>query len=366
MHSEMNLTSKLRRRAAELVKGGEPEQLTQAAELLKTLAEIKQQRTNALKLDADRRKTEQEILTSRNSLKDLVVTSTPLLTTAVLAGTLIFQIYQTHQAELEKRAETIRQNQLAEQTRFTEALKLIQASEKISPAATLLNTFTVEPQKSEARQMALKLLLRSQSVDEFQELFSATIDPVSPGDLPTLVQLDRSLRNRFDSFPVTYDPVRHKDDWSKLDSASAKMRGETGYQIEFLSQRISLLLQRPASSDPFFVDPPGTVRSDPILDLSGVALSNADIRGSSLVRANFNNVNFTSMRMDGCDLREITQFANAQFFSTAWWRAAHISQPLLAYLEQTAPFNAGDVYAGAETDTPDDYKRDVGSLKASQ
>src|ERR1035437_5569338 len=158
-NDDMDPTDTIRERAIKLLDSNDPDILCKAAELLKTASDIEQQQLNTSKLDADRRKVEQDLLEPRSHLKDTLAAITPLLTTTILAGTLIFQIYQNHHADIEKRAETAHQSQLAEQARFADALKVLQSSEHISPVATLLNTFTVEPQRSEARQMALKLLL---------------------------------------------------------------------------------------------------------------------------------------------------------------------------------------------------------------
>ena len=342
----MDPVDAIREQAAKLVASNDPETLRKAAELLKIASDLELQQ-------ADRKKVEQELSNSRSHWKEVLTMSIPLVTTTILAGTLIFQIIQSHQAELEKRAEVVRQDQQREQTRFTDALKLIQTSENISPAATILNTFNTEPQKSEARQMALKLLLRSQSMDDFRDLFSAMIEPVGLADLPILEQLDRSFLKRFNVLPSPYDPATGKNDWSKLEKADAATKSAREFlsgAIIFLSQKITLVLQRP-----------DTNRSE--IDLSDVGISGSDIKGANLHNANISNANFTSVRMDGCDLGDVTQFDNAQFFFSAWWHAARISQPLLKYLENTAPYREGTEYPTPET--ADGYAQNLSRLKSS-
>jgi hypothetical protein len=351
----MNPVDAIREQAAKIVLGDDPEGLRKAAELLKIASDLELQHVTTAKLDADRKKVEQDLSSSKAQWKELLTAIIPLATTAILAGTLVFQIIQNHQSNLEKRAEEARQDQQREETRFTDALKMIQTSENISPAATLLNTFTREPQKTEARQMAMKLLLRSQSMDDFRDIFSATIEPVGPADLPILEQLDRQFYKRYSTFPSSYISATQTNDWSKLDKLSLQERSTLNFfydALVLLSQKITLVLQRPGENG-----------SE--IDLSDVAITNSDIRGANLTKADLSNAVFTSVRMDGCDLGSVTKFQDAQFFWTAWWHASRISQPLLQYLEKTWPYHQGSEYPGPTTETAESYKQNVTRLESS-
>jgi Pentapeptide repeats (8 copies) len=355
----MDPAATLRERALKLLESDAPDAVSQAAELLKTASDIEQQQANISKLEADRKKVEQDLRESRNRWKEILTAFGPLFTTAVLAGTLIFQIYQAQQtnkealiADEQKRAETMRQAQETEQTRFTEALKIIQSSENISPAATLLNTFTQEPQKSEARKMAMKLLLRAQSIGEFEDLFSSVLDPIIAADLPTLVQLNRSVTSRYSPLVLEAHNTGYKEDTSKMDHATRALYDLLASELYFLSQKMALLLQGPR-------------QNGLELDLSYVTIDQVDMKGADLSSANLRSSSFAWVNLDGCDLSRITNFQSDMFISTAWWHAAHISRPLLAYLEASAPYRESFKYPNEIRVGAEEYETNLARLKAS-
>jgi hypothetical protein len=353
--NDMDPAATIRDRALKLLETDDWDSTTKAAELLKMASEIEQQEANTSKLEADRKKVEQDLSNSYNRWKDLLATATPLFTTVILAGTLIFQISQSHeankeirQADAEKRAEALRQAQQSEQTRFTDALKLVQSSEKISPAATILNTFTVEPQRSEARQMGLKLLSRAQSIDDFQDLFSI-FEPVTIVDLSTLLQLNRSVEARYAPLATKADAAG-KNDTSKMTPAERSSYQTLSAEIKFTSQKIALLLQRPRAT--------GSQ-----LDLSDTSFNSADLKGADLNNANLDYAVFGWDNLDGCDLTQTKNFDHTVFVHTAWWHAARIDRPLLEYLEVNAPYRGQPDYPSGAPVNDDDYAKSLARLK---
>ncbi len=347
----MDTVEKIREHAY-VIRGSEgPDAIEKAAQLLKTASDIEEQEANVSKLKAERKKLEQDLVSSRNHLKDILTAVTPLLTTLILAGTLVFQILQSNQAAREKRQETERQTQTAEQARFTEALKVIQTSEKISPAATLLNTFTTEPYKSEARQMGIKLLLRANSADEFQDLFSSIFEPVTPVDLPILLQLNRSLAAQYNPIAfLVYDPVTHELRSSKIDAANSKAVDQLSAELETVSSKIGLILQ-------------GKRVGGAELNLSFVNFPSVNLKGANLSGANLSSAGFSQAILDGCDLSGITEFQNAAFYHTAWWHAARISPTLLNYLENSAPYRPNLDYPEGTAVSADDYAKNLARLR---
>jgi Pentapeptide repeats (8 copies) len=355
----MNAINAIREKAVALLKTDAAGAASEAAGLLKTAADIEQQLANTLKLDADRKKVERDLIDSHHSLKkDMLVAATPLVTTAILAGTLVFQIYQAREqakearsADAEKREELTRQAQQAEQVRFTDALKLIQTSEKISPAAMLLNTFTAEPQRSAARQMVLKLMVRAKSESDFEDLFSGNIEPITYADLPILIQLNRSITSRYMPLAIV-NSTTHLIDTSSFDTQKKDDFDLLVSEIQFTSQKIGFLLERPR---------PTTSE----LDLSNTSLSGIKIRGANLRNADISGISMTSVELDGSDLSDIKKFQNSYFYYTAWWRVSRIGKPLLTYLMEHSPYQKGDPYPDALSVTNDDYLTNVTRLEST-
>jgi len=362
----MDAPATLREIALKLLEGDTTDTAGKAAELFKTASDIEQQQANTAKLDSERRKVEVELEqnSSHHRFKDLLTAATPLFTTAILAGTLIVQMVQARQAateklreDQEKRDEAVRQAASAEQARFTDALKIIQASEKISPAATLLNTFTVEPYRSQARQMAVKLMLRATTVEDFEDIFSATLEPVTLADLPTLVQMFRSMYGIYNPLvaPFTHDPVTNQ--FSGMTPKQKDLVNVLSAEMAFLSQKIASLILQRAKSD------------ESELDLSGAGISGSSLRNANLRHANISGAGFSSAILDDADMSDIDKFEASYFYFTPWWRAARISPKLLDYLERTWPYNAnpGANYPPSATPTPisaADYAENLKRLHA--
>jgi hypothetical protein len=291
----------------------------------------------------------------------MITTAGPLLTTAVLAGTLVFQIYQaqqtareTHRADEEKRQEVVRLAQAAEQARFTDALKLIQTSERIWPAATLLNTFTQEPQRTEARRMAVNLLLRVDSMEEFRDLFSSVFEPIAPADLPTILDLNRDVASKYTPLGLIAYAKGSREDTAKMDQTTKRLYEQLGDELAFLTQKATAILQ----------DPKADVGD---LDLRSTMIYQADMRGVNFRHANLTSASFNQVNLDGCDLGEVTEFQFSIFRYSPWWHAARISKPMLDYLEETAPYS--EETFGRWSPNPvsaTDYATNLQRLKSSE
>jgi hypothetical protein len=328
----MDPVSTIRDRAIKLLEEAEPGATIKAAELLNTASQIEQVQANLQVLDEDRKKLEQELNASRNhwnKWKDVLTALAPVLTTAILAGTLIFQVIQNNHAETERRdAETkrsedaARQNSAAEQARFTEALNSIQTSEHISTAATRLNSFTQEPQKTQARQMGLKLLDRANSFEDFQDLFSSLINPGNPAEFPALTQLNRSVWAKLGPLQ---NKAYGKGHYEKPRNEEGKRYDLLVSELHFVSDRMVPLIRAARSGGAG-------------LDLSATAILDADLRGADLRNANISGVNLSYVNLDGSDMGDITSFQGAEFYVTPWWHAARISKPLLEYLKKSWPY----------------------------
>jgi len=355
----MKPSEELRNQAAKLLEVGSLDALTGAATLLKAASEIEQADANAAKLDADRRKVEQDIGDARLRWKEFLSAVGPLLTTGVLAGTLVFQIYQgrkaaseAQEADKEKREEAVRQAQADEQKRFTDALKIIQTTENISPAATLLNSFAQEPQKGQARKMAEKLLLRAESMEDFQNLFSSIIDPVTPADLPTILDLNRAVTAKYTPLGLLAYSKGDQEDTRGMEAKTKRLYDLLAAELVFLSQKMAPILQ-------------GRKAGDQGPDLSSTMISQASVKGADLRGANITGTNFNQVDLEGCDLSGIKDYQFAIFKYSPWWHAARIDEPLLNYLETNAPYRpeSFDHWSPNPVDAGE-YRTNVARLKS--
>lgn len=355
--SQATTSAERLRQIAEKLLDSESPNTESAAELLKAASELKLNLATIHKLNAERQKLQQDIRSS-HQWRTMFIAVSPLVTTVILAATLGFQIWQANKqaeasrvADAEKREALARQEQLAEATRFTEALKTIQESEKISPAAVLLDTFTKEPQKSEARKMVLRLLLNSKSEEDFEALFSGSVEPVTSSDLTTLLQLDRALYSQYVLINLSVDPSTNQIVESSVPDAQKSQYHLLRQEINYVSGRIGSLLRGPRD--------PGSQIDLTNSSLSTIDLTNANLRGANISGAVFSAVNF-----EGADLSEIAQFQNAEFFYSPWWRASRISKTFLSYLEEKYPFLPGGAssYAGSVKATSEEYRSNLERL----
>ena len=160
-------SAQLRATAQKLLATGSTDDTLKAAELLDRASQIDARNAEILKTNAERKQLEQ----SGPAWKSFVNDFSPLITVLVLAGTFIFNMIQARITERDKRKDDERQRQdkrqdidrqriadakkrdADEKKRYTDAVELIGKAEDISPAATLIRTFTTEPYRSEARQL---------------------------------------------------------------------------------------------------------------------------------------------------------------------------------------------------------------------
>ena len=139
---------------------------------------------------AERRNLEQP---PTESWKTLVGTLIPVVSTLIVAGTLIFNIYQGRVTESEKVRDRALQHESDERKRLDQAMETLQRTGSISPSALLINTFTIEPYRSEARRVGRSILPRIKDYSEFTELFASVYEPLTEPDVPAVLTLLRSV-----------------------------------------------------------------------------------------------------------------------------------------------------------------------------
>ena len=340
--------------ANQFLASGSPNDIDRAVVLLKTASEIEQARETTLKLLAERQQLEQDLESSKlKNWKDFAINMTPFLTTLILAGTLIFQIRQAKVAESEKRKENATKAELAEKARFTNAMEMIQKAENVSPAATLINTFTTPPFRMQARQMAMTLLLRAKTFSQFKDLFTSVMDPVAYVDLPGIVRLlqeskmayDKIARKAWDSQSSSTKPdMLNAEERSEFDRRSSEM--------DFLSQKLAPLLKQSRTAE----EAP---------DLRSTYICDVDLTGADLGGANISNTSWDRVILKGCNMSGITEFQDCAFFNSAWWNASSMSKPLVEYLRSNYPYRSNQNSSGPTIGSATEYEQNVARLLAA-
>ena len=131
---------KIKSVAESLIESDNSDTVTKAAELLKCVSEIENQRVQTRKSEDELRDSSKHKKTK--DIKEFIGLLAPLVTTIVLAGTLVLQSYQFARTERDKDEEAQRQRvatseqskrqaDVAEDASWTEALKLLEGSEKV-------------------------------------------------------------------------------------------------------------------------------------------------------------------------------------------------------------------------------------------
>ncbi len=345
--------TEIRAAADKLIASGSPDDVAKGAALLEKAAALEQQASNAERQAMEIEKLKRDLDDSqRGHWRDALVSLIPLASTVILAGTLIFQISQARAERKEKREEQAAEARQKEQQRFMDALKEIQTSEKISTAAAIINTFQEEPYRSQVLDMAVKLLLMRESMEEFQTLYMAVMNPLTYDQLP---QMQRLCKEVDKSYFTIATPIWNEDtsstDETKLNHADRKVFELYSQEQLFLSNRLAGLLRTP---------PPAGM----IVDLSQLNLREMDLSGVDLGTANISATNWTYVKLDGCDMSRITEFDNCLMRSTAWWHAARISKPLLDWLSKTCAYSAKQQYNTRLPVGAEEYTACVAKLEA--
>ncbi len=345
--------TEIRAAADKLIASGSPDDVIKGAALLEKAAELEQQASNAERQAMEIEKLKRDLDESqRGHWRDALVSLIPLASTVILAGTLIFQISQARVERKEKREEQAAEARQKEQQRFMDALKEIQTSEKISTAAAIINTFQEEPYRSQVLDMAVKLLLMRESMEEFQTLFMAVMNPLTYDQLP---QMQRLCKEVDKSYFTIATPIWNDDtsstDVTKLNNADRKSFELYSQEQLFLSNKLSGLLR---------TTPPAGMT----VDLSQLNLREMDLSGVDLGTANIAATNWTYVNLDGCDMSRVMEFDNCLLRSTAWWHAARVSKPLLNWLSKSCAYSAKQQYNTKLPVGPEEYAACVAKLEA--
>jgi hypothetical protein len=171
--------------AAELV-----QTLQQVIQVFKSLSEVEKSQAEIRKLQVDEkihydlqhaaRKERSE------ALQRYITLLTPLATTLVLGVTLLTQSYQFAKSEHDKQ-------DAAEDTQWSESVKAISQSVKMSPVAIALNPFFKSKRYADvAKKTAVQALVSTHDYMVFRDLFRGAFVPMDWKNFDAVLQLDRT------------------------------------------------------------------------------------------------------------------------------------------------------------------------------
>ena len=281
---------------------------------LEHLAEVYKSITEADRLSAER---------ESEGRKFFWAQITPLLTSTILAGTLIFQIIQfrlTSKQQADQARTTMElQVNANEDTQWREGLKIFSVDTPIAQQAGIafLQTFfSNRTYGVQSRHLALQVLVKSHSEIEFIDSFRALFSPIRWSDLDDVVLLDRDISSRYE----VLDHYQHRTTTQEADHRL--------YFVELASigRQLGTLFRSPK--------PTGQA-----LDLSVTRFYFTDFSQVKLDGAILTNTGWYSVKLIGADLSNVGSWDGLNWSYTAWWRAHRIRKELLSYLEQYFPFS---------------------------
>jgi hypothetical protein len=356
---------KIKSIASALIDSEDVESVTAGAQLFQYASEIQNKR-------AQTKKIAEEIKDSTRSrktkdLKEYIALLAPIVTTVVLAGTLLLQSYQFQRTERDKDMDIQRQRkdafdqakrqaEAAEDTSWADSLKLLTTTEKLSPAAVLLRRYANSPRyAAEARITTERLLLlRAGEPEAFHNLFGSVFVPVKWENLAQVVEIDSQLyQQETPLLAKAWDQKTGRLNWTKLNLKDKNQYDSLESELKFISEQIALLLKQQR--------PPGER-----LELRSTAIWNTDLQGADLSGADITGANFANVDLTGANLSGITKYDLAFFPNTAWWDCGKVSHELRQYLEANYPFDPIQTYASGRQFTKLEYETALKRLLASE
>jgi hypothetical protein len=309
-----NLTARLARLA---------DNETDEARLLRTVEALRAaEEARKLTLEADNLRR-----TSRSeNARFYVSVLAPLISAAVLAGTLIFQISDSR---TEARA-----NADAELSKSVAALGHPDPLQSTLAASQLQFLYGSEDYRNKARQMAIGLMRMVVRPELADSVFTPLLRDTRWPEINEVLSINRALLDKHNYVSDQLDG----EDAAEAEMADPRRRpaGRSRLteedldalygQLRFVGGELSAYLRGTVA---------GPRPTDVELDLSGTAWFNVDLTGADLHGANLENAWLSSVDLEQADLSKIERVTGSFWYGkTSWWRARAISPALLAYLEE--------------------------------
>jgi hypothetical protein len=243
--------------------------------------------------------------------------------------------------------------QASEDAQWSEAVKTVSQSAKLSPIAITLNPFLTSKRYDHvAKRTAVQALISTRDVTIFADLFKGAFVPMDWANFDTVLQLDRALSPRLN--PLLEKAWNKEDQFTDMSRLSASEKEDYEYIM-------TVLKDIGAAMPPLLKGsrPPGQV-----VDLRSAWFYYCDWSGVNLYEANIENIVVRRVSLKGADLGGITSFDNADFYCTAWWDANRISPELLQYLIAKWPCGPNVLYGPNENTNvpPEHYKDSIARL----
>ena len=308
--------------------------LQQVIQAFKSLSEVQKSQAEIRKLQADEKKVNYDLehaaRQERSESRQRYVTLlTPLATTLILGMTLLTQSYQFAKSEHDKQ-------DAAEDAQWSDAVKTISQSAKLSPVAVTLNPFLKSRRYADvARKAAIQALIKTRDPAVFADLFRGAFVPVNWANFDSVLQLDRALGPRLEElYGKISDMKKHKiaarqplpsDDLLLLTPDERQDYDYNSVVIREISVAVLPLLK---ASRP----------QEQTVDLRSARFHNCDWSGVNLYGANIENINVQYANLRGADLGGVTSFGGAYLYGTNWWDAKRISHELLEHLIANSPY----------------------------
>jgi hypothetical protein len=327
--------------------------LEKATLALKSLSEIEKSQVEIRKLTTDEQKTrydldhasKQERLEGRQRYITLL---TPIFTTLVLGLTLGLQTYQFVKTERDKQ-------DALEDAQWSEAIKTVSQSGKLSPIAITLNPFLKSKRYADVARKTVVQVLTNTHDQVFADLFKEAFLPIDWGNLDTVLQIDRTLGPRIGVlYGKTYKPETRENDLKLLNDDEKQEYEYISSALPEISKAVVPLLKGPR--------PQGQS-----LDLRSTWFNNCDWSRVNLYGADIDNIDLRFAELGGADLGGITSFSGAELHGTAWWEASRISPELLEYLIRNSPYDAKTRYGMQyKLVSPQQYEDSISRLRSGK
>jgi hypothetical protein len=346
---QANELTALRAAAASLLSNANTPEATEAAgRILGQVIEIEKQIAETEKARTERHKMEWELSTSGGRVRSeerrhIATLLAPVLTTIVLAGTLVLQTYQTLVAERDKQVDQQRQRDAAEDLRWGETLKNLSGEIKgISPGSLSFLTFFNSPRYGGlARETAQTVLLQSKDFQQFKQLFTGMYAQVNWSHWSAILELDRLIT---------------RQNLSLLQKANSgqTLTSDEDVAIRFYSNVVSYICSQLT----------GLLRSprppEFHLDMTYLSIGNCSMSGANLSGANLNGFNPTAVDFEDVDFSGAKNYETATWSKNLWWRARRIDRKMLEFLKTKFPFNPAASYGHAVSQS--DYDASIQRL----
>jgi hypothetical protein len=333
-----------------------PEEFDVASRILSKVAEIEKQVADTEKAKAEREKLRWDMAAdTRRSRSDerkhFASLLAPLFTTVVLAGTLALQAYQAITTERDKQTDQQRQREAAEDTRWSDTLKSLSGEIKgISPGSLSLVTFFASPRYGNlAKKTATAVLVQSQDIDQFRQLFNSSFGTVDWSNLNNVLDLDRDM---FSKARSQLDVITRKE-------LSKRTEQETSFlslfysKVSFLCAQIGPVLKSPWPS-----------RAS--LDLSSTAFYSCDLNRVSFENAILRDFWIAGgVTFENATFKGVTGYQSATWANTVWWRALAIDPDMLAFLKTNFAYDSSGNYWPLDT-SQEDYNTNIRRLEAAR